>query len=107
MKISDYIKGKYSDMGISISEAGLLSIIVGAELNPEESVSPSNFRDVEIAFIRSIPDIILRPRSISELGVSISRASTDDIIAYYRSQCRKYSIEDEIKETKPKVRFLK
>lgn len=107
MKVSDYIKGKYADMGISMSDTGILGVIISSNLNPEESVSSDNFRDIEIAFIKSIPEIILRPQSISELGVSISRASTEDIIAYYRSQCRKYSIKDEIEEKRPTIRFIR
>lgn len=58
-----------------------------------------------MAIVKSIPSLLLFPQSISEGGMSISRAQTDDIKAYYHLKCKEYGIKDEL-SNRPKVKFL-
>ena len=74
-----------------MSEADLFDVWPGtdAELTEENKV------EVEIAIAGFIPQLLLRPKSISEGGYSVSY-DTQAIKDYYAFLCKKYGIENEI-----------
>lgn len=56
-------------------------------------LSSENKRDVEIAIAGFIPQLLLRPKSVSEGGVTIS-FDTQAIKDYYAFLCKKYDLKD-------------
>lgn len=103
-----YIQEKYRAMGVSLSDGYVSSLLVGKGLSPSDDTCFSEAGGVERvhrAFVESLPEFLLMPSSVSELGVSISRASKDDIAKYYRLECRRLGLPDMLSEP-PRVRWL-
>lgn len=96
MTIREFIRAKYQSWGVSWSEAYL--ILPDASINVEEDITSANLRRVERALVQRLPELLLMPTSVSELGVSISRASRDAIEAYYSYKCRELGLSDELTE---------
>lgn len=105
MTVREYITNRFISFGAMNYEAEVEGVVVSGGLSPDATLSKDNFRAVEVAFVRRIPDLLLLPTSVSELGVSISRASADSLRQYYSIKCKEYGIKDELSD-KPKVRFL-
>lgn len=98
MTNKDYLKQKFASLGFSFSEADLLDMGIKNADNEADN-------DTYKAFISFIPQLLLRPQSVSEGGTSISRASKEDIISFYKNECKKLGIADVFAEKKPKVKF--
>lgn len=105
MNVSDYIRQTFLDFGVRLSDASVLKIALIAGINTDDVIVRGNIRGVDMAIVKSIPSLLLFPQSISEGGMSISRAQTDDIKAYYHLKCKEYGIKDEL-SNRPKVKFL-
>lgn len=90
MIISDYIKKKFQSSGITISEADLFDI---CPENGSAELTSENKGEVEIAIAGFIPQLLLRPKSFSENGISISW-DTKSIMDYYAFLCKKYDLAD-------------
>lgn len=103
MTIGAFIQAKYKSWGIATSEAEL--IFPEACINLEDRIDSTNIRAVERALLGKIPELLLLPSSVSELGVSISRANRDAILAYYRYKCRELGVRDVLSEEQS-VRLL-
>lgn len=97
MTNKDYLAQKFASLGLSFSEADLLDMGINADNEADN--------DTYKAFISYIPQLVLRPQSVSEGGTSISRASKEDIISFYKNECKRLGIADVLVEKKPKVRF--
>lgn len=104
MIIKDYITSKFQPYGVNISEADLADLdLMGIDVSLE--FSNENRNSVYLGLIRYIiPQLLLRAKSISESGFSVS-FDTKDILQYYAWLCKELGIEDELKQ-KPSVRFL-
>ncbi|MBS9774947.1 MAG: hypothetical protein KGV59_07335 [Tenacibaculum sp.] len=107
MKAKDYLKQKFASVGLTLTDADLLDLGVDAE------TEVTNSEDLYKKFIQFIPNLLLRPVAISEGGTSISRAKSEDIKAFYSTECKRLGLKNEIKEEesetrviKPKVKFL-
>jgi len=100
MTIREYISQKYASLGLILSEADLLDMDL---MSPDDEVTANNREDIHKSFVNHIPELLIKPQSISEGGVSISRAQKQDIEAYYKSECKKLGLYDTLT---PKVRFL-
>lgn len=61
---------------------------------PDAALTRETLRIAERAFVQRIPEMLLQPTSVSELGVSISRAGADALRAYYRAKCRELGLEN-------------
>ena len=61
-------------------------------------LTSDNKTDVEKAMAGFIPQLLLRPTSLSEGGYSVS-FSVDAIKEYYAFLCKKYEIDDSISST--------
>lgn len=105
MILSEYIMQKFSSFGISLSEAELLDIILEVKGDPDREVTDENIKTIEVAMIKSIPAILLRPTSVNESGFSISW-DKKGIMDYYAFMCRKYKMKNELEPPKPKATFL-
>ncbi|WP_321437260.1 DUF6706 family protein [uncultured Bacteroides sp.] len=92
MTVKDYIVGKFQSFGVNISEADLLDITQEGG----KEITLDNMREIQIAILKFIPSLLLRPQSISESGFSISRSQSDDIRAYYDYQCKELGIENQL-----------
>lgn len=104
MIIKDYITSKFQPYGVNISEADLADLeLMGIDVSLE--FSNENRNSVYLGLVRYIiPQLLLRAKSISESGFSVS-FDTKDILQYYAWLCKELGIEDELKQ-KPSVRFL-
>nr|DAP28491.1 MAG TPA: hypothetical protein [Caudoviricetes sp.] len=107
MTAQEYIQEKYRAMGVSLSEGYVSALLSGMGISPngEMLASDGSFGRIHRAFVESIPEFLLMPTSVSELGVSITRASKEDIAKYYNLECKRLGIPDRLTE-QPKVRFL-
>lgn len=90
MIISDYIKKKFQPSGITLSEADLFDIWPE---NIDAELTTVNKDSVEIAIAEFIPQLLLRPKSISEGGYSVSW-DVQAIKDYYSFLCKKYTLDD-------------
>lgn len=105
MTIKEYISNKFQSFGIQVSEADLLDMSLNAKMDLEEEVSQDGIGSVSVAMARFIPSLLLRATSISESGFSMSW-NIEGIKSYYSMLSRKYGLEDELNDNKPKIRFL-
>ncbi|TXD47342.1 DUF6706 family protein [Polaribacter sp. IC073] len=97
----NYIKQKFASVGILLSEADFVDFNIS---DIESEVDSEGQKQLYALFILKIPSLLLRPSSISEGGVSISRASKADIEAFYSNECKRLGLKNEL-VLKPKVRF--
>ncbi len=117
MLVRDYIREKFQLLGLPAVESLIFEI--GAILceqgsNLEDDMTHQLVRTVNVAFVQQLPAVLLAPQSISELGVSITMAKREDVISYYRQQCKALGIKDELGEVeaqeeakkKPLIRVL-
>ena len=95
MIISDYIKKKFQSSGITLSEADLFDIFPEGS---EAVLTTENKDEVEIAIAGFIPQLLLRPKSISENGISLSW-DVQSIKDYYSFLCKKYELDDSLIST--------
>lgn len=91
---------QFTSLGMILSEADCVNM---GFLDAYQDVTESNRSEVYAAFVTYIPSLLLRPSSISEGGVSMSRAQRDDIVTFYSCECKRLGIRNELA---PKVRFL-
>lgn len=105
MTLKEYVSDKFQSFGIQVSEADLLDMSLNANMGLEEEVSQDSIGSVSVAMARFIPSLLLRATSISESGFSMSW-NIEGIKSYYSMLCRKYGLEDELNDNKPKIRFL-
>ena len=104
MTIKEYIASKFASFGITGYEGELEAALVG--LDPAVALDSSTLPHAEAAFVKRIPELLLRPSSVSELGISISFASKADLRAYYALKCKELGLKDELSTDKAKVKFL-
>ena len=78
---------------------------LNANMGLEVEVSQDCIGSVSVAMVRFIPSLLLRATSISESGFSMSW-NIEGIKSYYSMLCRKFGVEDELNDNKPKIRFL-
>lgn len=92
MTVKDYITSKFQTFGIELSEADLLDISLAISL--EDNFTQDNKNEVYLALVGNvIPQLLLRPKSISESGFSISY-DNDALLKYYAWLCNELGIED-------------
>lgn len=105
MTVAEYISRTFLDFGVKLSDASVLGITMRNSLGADDNLGSANFGTVEVAIVKAIPMLLLTPQSISEGGLSISRAQRDSISDYYRLRCKELGLKDELTR-KPKVTFL-
>lgn len=96
MTIKDYITSKFQTFGINLSEADLADISLTVSLTDE--FTQDNKNNVYLALVGSvIPQLLLRPKSISESGFSISY-DNDALKDYYAWLCNELGIQDNLND---------
>lgn len=104
MTIREYLHSKYSSFGVTGFDSELEAVLVSGGLTADATLDSATMRSVEVAFVKRVPELLLLPTSISELGVSVSRAGTDALRLYYSTKCSELGLENLLeKEKKPKV----
>lgn len=99
MEIKEYIRQRFGAFGVQLSSADLLCISM-----EEGEVTADNISKIEVVIVTYIPNLLLRPNSISESGFSMSwdkQAMKD----FYSLKCKEYGIENQL-ISKPKITFL-
>ena len=99
MEIKEYIRQRFGAFGIQLSDADLLSISM-----EQGKVTQDNISRIEVAIVRYIPNLLLRPNSISESGFSMSW-DKQGMKDFYSIKCKEYGLED-LLNSKPKITFL-
>lgn len=104
MTVKDYITSKFQSFGINLSEADFADVALsGVDIDSE--LTNDNRKAVYLSIVRFIiPQLLLRAKSISESGFSVSY-DTEDILQYYAWLCGQLGIKDELSQ-KPTVTFL-
>ena len=105
MNVRKYISDKFQSFGIQVSEADLLDMSLNAKVAIDDDVMSDNVDSISVAIARFIPTLLLRPTSINESGFSMSW-NTQGVKDYYSLLCKKYGLNDELNDNKPKIRIL-
>lgn len=94
MTIKEYIVSKFQQFGITFSDADIADISLSVDI--ESEFSKENRNAVYLALVKTvIPQLLLRAKSISENGFSISW-DNDALLKYYSWLCNELGIEDTI-----------
>lgn len=104
MSVEEYIKGKFGEKCINISDASIEDICIRAKVNRSDEYSSDNQCAVLYGMAMAIEDILAMPTSVSESGFSASW-DIDGIKSYYRSICRRIGLEDKLTD-RPKISFV-
>lgn len=92
MIIKEYIKSKFQQFGITLSDADLVDISLSVDLG--EELSKENRNSVYLALVKTvIPQLLLRAKSVSENGFAISW-DNNALLKYYSWLCNELGIED-------------
>lgn len=94
MTIKEFITKRYQSFGGVAPEHEIEAVVLAGELDPDANLTRETLLIAERAFVQRIPEMLLQPTSISELGVSISRAGADALRVYYRAKCRELGLEN-------------
>ena len=104
MTVKEFIAKKYQSFGGVAPEHEIEAVVLAGELAPDADLTRETLLIAERAFVQRIPEMLLQPTSVSELGVSISRAGQDALRAYYRAKCRELGLENLLDASeRPKV----
>ncbi|MBR5043006.1 MAG: hypothetical protein IKX67_07170 [Bacteroidales bacterium] len=103
MTVRQFVSQQVGKFGITPLDADLLEMQLKTGLDAEELVTGSNMRTVAQGLALVIRRTI-RPKSVSEGGVSVSY-DNKDLLDFYAQLCKDYGIKDELNK-KPKVTFL-
>ena len=104
MTVKEFITKRYQSFGGVAPEHELEAVVLAGELGADANLTRETLMIAERAFVQRIPEMLLQPTSVSELGVSISRAGQDALRVYYRAKCRELGLENLLDASeRPKV----
>lgn len=104
MTVKEFIAKKYQSFGGVAPEHEVEAVVLSGELDPDAALTRETLLIAERAFVQRIPEMLLQPTSVSELGVSISRAGQDALRVYYCAKCRELGLENLLDASeRPKV----
>lgn len=104
MTLKSYITSKFQSLGIQLSDADLFDVYTASGLEENTEINGDNINLVNLGIISFIPAFLLKAKSISENGFSMSWYGKG-IQEYYSFLCNKYGLEDKLSD-KPKINFL-
>lgn len=92
MTIKEYISGRFSEMGLSVSEADFADLEAGG-LEIDNDYDSATVDEVGIALIPFIAEYVMKPKpkAVSEGGVSISW-EYGDLVKWYMWLCKKFGV---------------
>lgn len=104
MTVKEFITKRYQSFGGVAPDHEIEAVVLAGELDPDANLTRETLMIAERAFVQRIPEMLLQPTSVSELGVSISRAGQDALRIYYRAKCRELGLENLLDASeRPKV----
>ena len=103
MTIREYITSKFQSFGINVSDADLVDMLNDTNFFMEDECTGCAVDVSNIAMIIFIPNILLRPTSISESGFSMTW-DREEIKEYYSIMCKRYGMDNELSDT-PIIEF--
>ena len=104
MTVKEYITSKFQSFGIQLSEADLFDVYTASGLSETTEINGDNINLVNLGIISFIPAFLLKPKSVSENGFSMSW-DENGVKDYYSFLCDKYGMEDKLSD-KPKINFI-
>lgn len=97
MTVREYITSKFQSFGITMSEADLFDVSLSVDLDDE--MTSENRSKVFLALVKTvIPQWLLRAKSVSENGFSISW-DNDSLLKYFSWLCNELGIDDDLNGT--------
>jgi hypothetical protein len=103
MTIREYTTQLFRNgFGFDVTEPELLRMSKLNHFDLNDEITDENMRVVDIANIRLVPFLLLRPENVAEGGWSITRAKKDAILEWYKQMCTENGLENTYR---PKVRF--
>ena len=95
MTVKEYIIGKFSIFGITFSDADFADISL--KVNLSDIFSDDNRIEVlrQLA-VCVIPQLLLRPKSVSENGFTITSFDVNSLMKYYAWLCAETGLEDKL-----------
>lgn len=93
MSVKEYITSKFQQFGIQLSDADITDISL--VVDPDEEYNEDNRNDVYKSFTDIIPQYLLRAKSVSENGFSISW-DNEALLRYYSWLCKQLDIDDNL-----------
>lgn len=104
MTIQEYIETKFKFWSVEIPTDILAVEIEALGGNPTENYSADKEKLVQSFFYKIIPEILLRPVSVSQGSFSFSY-DREAIISYYRFLCKKMNLLNTL-EAKPTIKDI-
>jgi hypothetical protein len=101
MILKDYIQQKFQSFGYSISDDMVSVACLSEGIDSAVELVTDNVGYGDYMMCILIPDVMMRPDSISEGGISVSYKK-ENIEKYYRLLCKRFGIEDKLTDA-PKV----
>jgi len=92
MTIKEYITSKFQTFGVNLSEADLVDISMIVNLD-DEATGDAIGKALKAMAIHVIPNLLLRAKSISENGFSITW-DNEALLKYYSWLCEHLGIND-------------
>lgn len=102
MTVETYITQKFQSFGYTLSEADLLDACLNLER--DAAVTTLNVNDVLLGIHKIIPQILARPKTITEGGMSITW-DKDGLLDYYEFLTRTLDVADAYGQ-EPSVKFI-
>lgn len=96
MTVQEYITSKLSAFGINVSNADLAEIGLTVDLTAEFNTETKTEALTALA-LNVLPQYLLRAKSVSENGFSISW-DNDALLKYYAFLCNQLGIEDTLND---------
>jgi len=95
MTVREYITGKFTPFGISLSDADYADVSLRVDL--DAVFSEDNRKDVYRQLAECvIPQLLIRPKSVSENGFEIQNCDVNALMQYYTWLCAEADIENKI-----------
>ena len=92
MTVKEFITKRYQSFGGVAPDHEIEAVVLAGELDPDANLTRETLMIAERAVVQRIPEMLLQPTSVSELGVSIPRAGQDALRVYYRAKCRELGL---------------
>lgn len=94
VKIGDYITGKLTKFGVSITPEDVSISLMLADLTSDDLYTKDNYLQVETIIVNMIPELLLRPdKSQGDASIKFDKSG---ILNYYRLKCGQLGIPNQI-----------
>jgi len=102
MTIKNYLSARFDSLGFVLNESDLIDMEIW---DGDELLTENNKDEIYLKFINFIPSLLLRPPNLREGELSMSRATKDEITAFYSAECEKFGIKNLLLKQRSKIIF--